>query len=247
MKLYKLAFCALVALAAVSCSKENRDASSAKGGVRFSVESDDVIALVTKSSVSDFTTLPAAGAFTITVKTSDNTTFWTGLLSDWDATTAMPAGSYSVDASYGQEGVEGFDKPYFCGSATFAVTGGQTTSVTIPVALANTLVRIVCSDAFNNYYPTYSFKINTGSGAEIDFAKGEARAAFVDAYKFTVRGNLTSQGGSAKTFEKEYASLEAKTCYTLNFDVTNVGGVSISVTFNDTTEEVSLEDVELND
>lgn len=248
MKPYKFALCALTALAAVSCSKAVGDASSANGLVRFAVESDDVIALVTKSNVSDFTALPAAGTFTITVKASDNSTFWTGTLSDWDAAAAMPAGNYTVEASFGQEGVEGFDKPYFRGSASFAVTGGQAAEVTIPVTLANTLVRIVCSDAFKNYYPEYSFKINTGSGNEIDFARTESRAAFVDAYKFTVSGSLTSQGGNARSFEREYASLEAKTCYTLGFDVSNVGSVSVSITFNDApAEEVALEDVELND
>ncbi|MCQ2143644.1 MAG: DUF4493 domain-containing protein, partial [Bacteroidales bacterium] len=73
------------------------------------------------------------------------------------------------------------------------------------------------------------------------------RGAFVDAWTFKVNGSLTSQGGNTQSFEKNYPSLEPKTCYTLKFDVGDASGSAISITFDDATETVNLEDVELND
>ena len=70
--------------------------------------------------------------------------------------------------------------------------------------------------------------------------------AFVDGYKFTLTGTLKSET-STKTFEKEYSSLDEATAYTFEFDVTNVGGASITVTFNNNVEVINLDDLELNE
>jgi len=244
MNFNRFATIALTILA-VSCSKDHK--GGAEGSISFSVASDEEVSVVTKGNVSDYTTLPAAGGFTITVKDSDNATVWSGLISDWDETTALNVGSYSVTAAYGAEGTEGFDKPYFAGSANFSIAGAETKSVNIPVALANSIVRINCTDAFKNYFPTYSFSVTTGTGNVIAFAQNETRAAFVDAFKFTIAGTLTNQGGTQSTFSKEYTNLEEKTCYTVTFDVTNVGGVSVTVSFNDTVTTLDLGNIELND
>lgn len=247
MKFCKIALCALLAVAAVACNKEGRVVLSDKGTVAFAVSGDDELTVVTKSQVSDFTALPASGAFTITVKDQSGAQVWTGLIADWDSSEQLAEGSYSVDAQYGAEGVEGFDKPYFTGHADFTVNGGQITTVKIPVELGNSIVRITVSDMFKKYYPTYAFTVVTGSGATIDFPSSETRAAFVDAYKFTVSGAFTSQGGNPLTFSKEYVSLEAKTCYTLSFDINTVGGVSITVTFNDHVETIVVPTIDLNE
>lgn len=243
MKILKLAFPIILALAAVSCNKGA--VVSENGRISFAVSRSDQVADATKSLVSEFTTLPSAGSFTLEITGNDYN--WTGLLSEWDATTALPVGNYTVRAVYGVEGEEGFDKPYFAGQTSFAVIGAQTTAVSIPVSLANTIVKVVCSEMFNNYYPEYAFTVATGSGAEIAFPKGETRGAFIEAYKFTISGSLTSQGGNVQSFSKEYTGLDEKTCYTVNFDVDGVSGLSINITFDDTTEAVALEEVELND
>lgn len=248
MKFCKIALCALLCMAGMSCSKEVRDDnSSAKGTVTFAVSGDDNVNVVTKSQVSDFTTLPASGAFTITVKDQSGNQVWSGLVSEWDSETQLAEGSYSVDAQYGAEGIEGFDKPYFAGSANFTINGGQITTVKVPVELRNSIVKITVSDMFKKYYPQYAFTIATGSGATIEFPSTETRAAFVDAYKFTASGVFTSQAGNNQTFSKEYVSLEAKTCYTLAFDINTVGGVTITITFNDTVETINVPTVDLND
>lgn len=242
MKFNRIAIIAFVLLAA-SCSKENGKV----GSVRFAVESSEEVTEVTKGKVSDYTTLPASASFNISVKDADNALVWGGPVSAWDASTALNTGNYSVTATYGEEGVEGFDKPFFTGSSTFAVTGGNTTQVSIPVQLGNTLVKVSCSESFKNFFTDYSFSVTTGNGTKIDFTKGETRAAFVDAFKFTIAGELTSQGGKQQSFSKEYINLEPKTCYTVKFDVDNVAGVTVTISFNDTVETVPVGDIELND
>ena len=109
-------------------------------------------------------------------------------------------------------------------------------------------MKLSFSDNFRNYFTDWNLKLTTGTGTQIDFPKSETRAAFVDAYKFTLSGTFTKQGGgSPKTFSKEYNSLESATCYTISFDASTVGGLKISVTFNDTAETIDCGDVELND
>ena len=156
-------FVSVLALAlAVSCVKTQ---STTGGQVIFAVSSNDQVVDVTKSNVSDYTTLPSAADFTITVTGQEYT--WTGKISDWSAETVLTAGEYVVNATYGDlENEEGFDKPYFTGEQTFTVKGGEQTSVSVPVSLGNAIVRMTFTEAFNNYYPDYTFKL-TGTETEV--------------------------------------------------------------------------------
>lgn len=243
MKHLKAIFSVLAFIVAVSCTKNQTEGY---GRVAFEVSSNQSVADMTKSNVSDYTTLPSAEDFIITILDASASQVWTGRISEWDATTSLLAGSYTVEAVYGDLEEEGFDKPYFTGSEEFTVKGGESTSVSVPVALGNTVIKISCSDYFNRYYTDYTFKL-TRDGAEIaTFVKGETKAAFVDGYKIKVEGVLT---GEVKTynFSKEYTGLDEATAYTINFDAPNVGGSTITISFNDTVETVELGDYELND
>ena len=243
MKHLKTIFSVLALIAAFSCTKSQTEGN---GRVAFAVSSNDVVADMTKSNVSDYTALPAAGDFTITILDESSSQFWSGKISEWDSSTPLPAGNYTVNASYGDIEDEGFDKPYFTGTQTFAVKGGETSAVSVPVALGNTIIKVSCSEYFKKYYSDYTFKLTRGAAEIATFVKDEARGAFIDGYKIKVEGTLT---GELKTysFEKEYSGLDEATAYTLNFDAPNVGGSTITISFNDTVETVELGDYELND
>jgi hypothetical protein len=153
-----------------------------------------------------------------------------------------------VKASYGSVADEGFNKPCFLGEESFSVTGGSTNNVSINVGLANAVVKVACTDAFKNYFTDYTFTLKTGNGTEISFPKSETRAAFIDAYTLTVEGTLTTQAGKTQTFSKSYnTSLSAATCYTLKFDASNIGSTSINISFDNSTDNVDLGSIELND
>lgn len=233
-----------LALVSVACSKQQNETG---GTLSFSVETDSQVAEVTRSNVAGYTTLPWTGKFTIVVTGNDGKEVYKGLLEAYNATTALKAGNYTVKANYGSTSEEGFDKPCFKGEKTFSITGGGNTTVSIPVKLANSMIRMEYSDNFKAYYTDYSFTVKTGGGTEISFPKGETKAAFVDAYTISITGTLKNQGGKEQVFTKAYTqNLSPKTCYTVKFDVSNVGTGAVKITFDDTVDDVALADVDLN-
>ncbi|MBR5492143.1 MAG: DUF4493 domain-containing protein [Alistipes sp.] len=235
---------ALILLVAVSCTKNQVEGY---GSVSFALDNNAEIVEQTRSNVSDYTTLPSAENFTITIKNASGEQSWSGLISEWvSSPIQLRAGNYTVEATYGSIEEEGFDKPYFYGTASFAVTGGQTTNVPITVSLGNTIIKVSYSDNFKAYFSDYTFKLTRDNTEIAVFAKDETRGAFIDGYKITVEGEMT---GELKTFSysNEYTNLEVATAYTLAFDVDNVGSATLTVTFNDEVETVELGDIELND
>lgn len=243
MKHLKTFIGAMVLFAAFSCTKNQAEVN---GQVSFSVANDPRVEEVTKSNVSDFTALPAQGDFTITIFDADGAKKWEGKLSEWDSSFPLAAGEYSVEAVYGDLEDEGFDKPYFAGEQTFRVTGGETTAVSLQVNLKNTIVRISCSEYFRKYYTDYTFKLTRDGADVVTFAKDETRAAFIDGYKITVEGTLTSET-KTQTFSANYNGLDEGTAYTIAFDVKNAGGSTITISFNDEVVEAPLVVIELND
>lgn len=243
MKHLKTILGVMVLALAFSCTKNHTEG---KGQVAFVLSSDLEIADETKSNVSQFTTLPSSGDFTISITDASSAPVWSGKLSDWDSATLLQAGNYKVTATYGSIEEEGFDKPYFTGSADFAVAGAQTTEVKINVSLGNTVVLIRCTENFRNYYQDYTFKLTRNNSEIVTFVKDDARGAFVDGYKFTLAGTVTSPT-KTQTFSKDYTSLHEATAYTFLFDASNVGGATITVTFNNNVETIELGDLELNE
>ena len=242
MKHLKTILGVMVLALAFSCTKNHTEG---KGQVSFVLSSDLEIADQTKSNVSQFTTLPSTGEFTISITDASSAPVWSGKLADWDPATNLQAGNYMVTATYGSIEEEGFDKPYFTGSANFSVAGEQKTDVKITFSLCNTVVLVKCTDNFKNYYQDYSFKLSRNNSEIVTFVKDDARGAFVDGYKFTLSGTVISPT-KTQTFSKDYTSLHEATAYTFLFDASNVGGTSITVTFNNNVETIELGDLELN-
>ena len=239
MKLIKASILLLALGAAAGCKKTEAPAADT-GSITFAVAAQQEVADVTRSKVSDITDLPAAADFTLTITDAQQKTVWSGY--------TLATGEYTATAQYGATTDEGFDKPCFTGSMPFTINGGDSKQITIPVSLANAIVKVSCTEMFRNYFTDYSFKITTAAGTQIAFPAGESRGAFIDAYKFTIDGTLTNQGGTAQSFSKTYdTGINPATCYTVTFDASSVGGTSVTVTFNDTTETIDLGDIELND
>lgn len=245
MKTFKTLVSLTVILAAFSCAK---GPSVSDGYVTFAVSADEAITDVTKGHVSDYAQLPQSTDFSLEIEDASGASFWNGKITDWDPATVIPAGVYTVTASYGNLEDEGFGKPYFTGTESFEVKGGETAEISVPVALGNTLIRIRCSENFKNYYKDYSFVLYRGNVDIAEFVKDETRAAFFDGYKVSLRGTMRTETGAEKTFAPdEYTNLAPATIYTLELDVANIGSSAVTVTFNNTVETVELGDVELND
>lgn len=243
MKFLKTIMASLTVFAALSCTKNQAEGF---GQVNFVVSSDNVVADQTKSNVSDYTSLPSANDFTMVIKNSESAAVYTGTVGEWDPASKLNEGSYSVVVSYGDLESEGFDKPYFYGTANFAIAGGEAKTVSINATLENTIVKVVCSENFKKYFSDYTFKLKRGTSEIVTFVKDDTRAAFIDGYLFNLEAVIK---GETKTYEisREYKNLDVATAYTLAFDVTNVGGAGITISFNNNVETVELGDHELND
>lgn len=238
----KLMSVAVLAIS-VSCAKTP---SASDGNVNFTLSEDYTLIDVTKSNVSDYTALPEPSAFALVVKNAQSEEFWAGNISEWDEQTKIPAGDYTVTASFGSLEEEGYDKPYFEGTQTFTVAGDQITDVVIPVALGNTVVRVECTETFKNYFKDYSFSLVRGSVELAKYVKGEDKAAFVDAYGLSITGKCTNEAGQVSSFSQELTNLAPAKAYTCLFDVDAVGGKTVTLYFNDTVETIDLGDIELN-
>ena len=62
--------------------------------------------------------------------------------------------------------------------------------------------------------------------------------------KYGIRncGTVTAQNGKTYTISTPVYNAEAAVCYTVKFDVDNVGGVSVKISFDDSVTVVELEE-----
>lgn len=234
---------AVTAILLTACGKNSGEKT---GTVSFSLDvRGGVTDVATKSSVGDFTALPKTSAFTLNIE-ADGTEVLS--IDNPEGPVELLSGNYSVKAVYGSPTKEGFGRPCFSGEQTFSITGGQTSSVNIPVRLANCVVRLEFTDNFRNYYRDWRIILTTGQGNTFAFTPGESRALFMDAYLVKVAGTLTNQAGKTFTIPSgEYRNLDPATCYTMRFDASNIGGNSLSISFNNDLQDVDLGETELND
>ena len=281
MKLSKLPILllAVVVLAGGSCNRDdynygNKDfatlsfALSANSGLNVGtvVRADDgkEITIAEALGVESYEN-PIAENFTIIVKNKDDEDAFneTSLLSAWDTAKKLPLGTYTVLAEYDLEtvgfyGVEG-GAPAFEGSAEFSIIEAKEYSVSIPVKLSNSILKVVYTDMFRKYFKAADVRAKSnGVDTEILFGYTEsveptAQGAFMMANKAAISYAFTpaqAQGvniqGVTGVVEE---SLAARTCYTLTFDVENVGGVNkFTIKLNDEVKEtVDLGEVDLND
>ena len=85
-----------LALLSVSCSKQQDEA---RGRLSFSVVPDGQVTEVTRSLVSDYTTLPQIGKFTIVVTGNNGNEVYNGLLEAYDESDNLLTGNYTVKSS----------------------------------------------------------------------------------------------------------------------------------------------------
>ena len=113
-------------------------------------------------------------------------------------------------------------------------------------------MRVQYSDMFKKYYSSCETTVKQGNSS-VTFNYDETRGAFFEIGNATINYTLTpaqAQGGNSKVISKSIShTFVAQTCHTLQFKVTNVGGVNkLTITLDDTTiQEVEIDDIYLND
>ena len=126
----------------------------------------------------------------------------------------------------------------------------------VPVKLANSVVKITCSESFKNYFTSCNVSLKGSSNTTFTFGYGngssdfnesnQTRGVFVENWQVEVSG-VFSTDSKSYNFSNKYTNLEAATAYSINFNITNTGGAFVEISFADDVETIELEDIELND
>ena len=117
--------------------------------------------------------------------------------------------------------------------------------------LANAIVAIQTTEAFDNYFPVSNFTITTTSNT-FEFDKQTTDHLFVAAGQAIaidctcIRQSNLAAGKSEKLATQAIPSTVATTRYVVTYDLSTVGGVNITVKLNDTTIGTIVIDNELN-
>lgn len=243
-----------VALVMASCTNETpADETKAKGSVAFDLaietEVDD-----TRANVS--CTTPAVEAFDLTIEGVGHTysKHYAAIAEFNEGDNYLHLGNYKATVAAGSLSEEGFDKATFVGSADFAVSARELTQVAITATIANTLVKVETTEAFNEYFVGGAeFKLTTAAGNTFDLT-GKTEPVFIAPAEFKITGTATKQSvqsgaaGSKVTLpEYKMTSPAAQTFYTIKFDVENAGKATINITLNETLVDSIEIDTELND
>lgn len=95
---------------------------------------------------------------------------------------SFPAGSYEIEAWYGEPGSQGFVKSgeedyahaYYYGKSTnITVMEGQTTEVQLSASLNNAIIVIEYTEAFKTYFTDWSTSVQTSGYSPVDFGAEE--------------------------------------------------------------------------
>lgn len=241
----KKIYLTIAVILAVGCAKDS--SGSGQGILSLGVEPVAEILEITKADVGDYASIPEIGDFKLKITNWASEIAWEGYFKDWKDDLKLAGGDYQADIWSGSPDEEGAAKPYFFGSEVFAIEADKTTSVTLEPALGNCIVKIEVGNYLKEYFKSYKFSITTG--AQNSFSvyeyEDEDDAVFMDAYKFTLNCTFTHKNGTKINFSKSFDNLSPATCYSVKVELSNMEGLSFTVTFNDTVETITI-DEEIN-
>ena len=165
-------------------------------------------------------------------------------ISEFPVEQKFATGSYEMELYYGDINEEGFEKPYYYGSSKFYVEDAETINPEIVATLGNSMVSLVYTDAFKQYFTSYSAKVSSAAGNTFDFANDETRPVYVKPGKVSFQLALVKTNGTEINLEPAAIDeAKARTHYRVTFDVNGgeVGDAKLSVSFDDETTVSPIE------
>ena len=161
-------------------------------------------------------------------------------LSDYNADNERYlAGLYTVAISNGDTTFEGYGAPCFAAQQSVEVLDrNRTVNVELNAIVANAIILVRTTEAFNNYFPQSEFTVTTATSTiTVDKQATEhlvvvpQRGVKVDCTCIR-QANLVS-GKTEKLATQTIADAKAATRYILTYDLTTAGGVDITITLNE--------------
>ena len=192
-------------------------------------------------------TTPAVEELAVEVTGNSETYSW-ATLGDFNADVArgftFKAAPYTLFLSYGEKGVEGYNKPYFEGSTQVEIQGyGLTTTANVEVALANSIVAIATTSNFDGYFQQETPKFSVNG---IEWNSASKDMLFLNPGTTTIKCDVVKPSGNKQTITLD-VELKAQTRHTVVFDLPNAGSAEITVKFDSEILNYNEEEFEMND
>ena len=229
-------------LVLTGCSDENPWAGTqGEGGISPRVIADNTIKdVVAVTRADEQIDAPDVSEFALKLMKTDGTydRSWSSV-GDFPVDETFPMGSYKMEASYGDIDKEGFDCPYFYGSEEFIVEEGETTEVNITASLANSMVSVNYTEAFEQYFKNYGMQFHTVGGDYVDYNRGETRPVYLKPGEVKLIISLQKQNDVSATFQPAAIQIQPRHHYHITVDVNQgeVGDAQLSITFDDSIVE----------
>ena len=244
----KVFICAMALLATLSCNNAEMP-TSGEGKIAITAATSGLVA--TRAEGITLTT-PTLDQLLLEIVGENFSKQWQSL-SQYDSTVErFTAGDYTVSVSYGDAGAEGYNCPAFAATAAAKVLDrDRTTEVNLTATLANAIVAIKTTEAFDNYFPVSEFAVTTTNNRfEID--KSVTDHLFVAAEQsIKIDCSCIRQSNLAAAKYETLATqtiptTAAATRYVVTYDLTTVGSVTITISLNQTIIDTIEIESELN-
>lgn len=252
-QLVKLAFCICLLPLFFSCSSERDEGSEGSGTLHVQVNANPEVVVGTNTRVDDGTELgvPDVNDFSFSIFKGETLRGQWATLADFlsdDELTLRSGNNYLAKAAYGDVNSEGFELPYYEGNQPFTITKGKTTDVEVTCYLANAKLAIVYTDAFKDYFATYTSEVSTSLGNTIEYASSEERYAYFKPGNLVVRVKARKKEGYSQevTLKAKDFTAEARHAYILTLDV-DAGTPSLNISFSDDIPNQKPVTIEISD
>ncbi|MCH5223927.1 MAG: DUF4493 domain-containing protein [Muribaculaceae bacterium] len=240
-KIYLMGLGAVVALFS-SCSEDWGETGSDKNGYISPFVSIDTKAFSSRSVQTrdieneDQNSVTVSDLF-LRLKNSEGQSVGEWKYGEFPSDKQFAVGSYTLEAYYGDISKEGFSMPYYYGSQQIQVKDNETTNVNLTASLANSLVTLSYSEAFENYMADWSASINS-----VEYVRNEIRPAYVTPGNVEIRVAIKKPNGVSAEFSLDKVNALPRHHYKVSVDVNNgeVGDASLVVTFDEDFEEEEI-------
>lgn len=238
-QIWHSAFVLCSALTLVGCSSDSFAPSDGTGTVELQLDVDRQVLTATPSraSLPEIVEGLTADDFTIRLVASD------GRSQQWSyadfSGEKIAACTYTLEAFYGTEGEEGFEKPYFAGSTQVVVRSDESTHAAVTTSLKNAAVTVSYSDTFKSYMTVYSASIRTAGSADgLDYPSSATDDLFVNAGEASLYVTFTTPQNQTATLKVVDFTAEAQHRYNISVDLNNgnMGDAVLTITFDDTAQ-----------
>lgn len=238
---------------ATGCGEESTLAGGAKGSIApdITLHAEPITAANTDASraSADRPVTTNDLSLRLTALDGDYTNTWTPM-STFDPTHEFSVGRYHIEAFYGSPDEEGYGKPYYYADDEIKVVTGRTTPVSLSATLANSIIKVVYTDAFREYMAAgYSARIHSAGGAYIDYDETNPEELYVRSGEVSLDLSVTKPNGVSGTFEAATFTAKPRYRHTVTVDV-NGGDTGkaegLVITFDETLGSETIE-IDLSD